>query len=91
MPKSRKSVHFSQRINYLDNSIFLPYFSQHIFLTAHYFLWTHDMNLTYITRSEVVLDVQKQPPEVFYGILKDFAKLTGKHLCQSLFFIKVAG
>ena len=49
------------------------------------------MNLTYITRSEVVLDVQKQPPEVFYGILKDFAKLTGKHLCQSLFFIKVAG
>ena len=25
------------------------------------------------------------------GILKNFPKFTGKHLCQSLFFIKVAG
>ena len=24
------------------------------------------------------------------GVLKNFAKLTGKHLCQSLFYIKVA-
>ena len=32
-------------------------------------------------------------PEVFYniGFLKNFAKFTGKHLCQSLFFNKVAG
>ena len=32
-------------------------------------------------------------PEVFYkeGVLKDFAKFTGKHLCQSLFFNKDAG
>ena len=32
-------------------------------------------------------------PEVFYkeGVLKDFAKFTGKHLCQRLFFNKVAG
>ena len=38
-------------------------------------------------------DEQKQPPEVFYkkGLLKTFAKFTGKHLCQSLFFNKVAG
>ena len=49
------------------------------------------MNLTYITPSEVVLDVQKQPPELFCGALKDFAKLTGKNLCQSFFFNKVAG
>ena len=36
---------------------------------------------------------QKQSPEVFYkkGVLKNFAKFTGKHLCQSLFFNKVAG
>ena len=36
---------------------------------------------------------QKQPPEVFCkkGVLKTFAKLTGKHLCQSLFFNKVIG
>ena len=25
------------------------------------------------------------------GVLKDFAKFTGKYLCQSLFFNKVAG
>ena len=32
-------------------------------------------------------------PEVFYeiGVLKNFAKFTWKHLCQSLFFNKVAG
>ena len=31
--------------------------------------------------------------EVFYekGVLRNFTKLTGKHLCQSLFFNKVAG
>ena len=36
---------------------------------------------------------QKQPPEVFCkkGVLRNFAKFTGKHLCQSLFFNKVAG
>ena len=25
------------------------------------------------------------------GVLKNFAKFTGKHPCQSLFFIKIAG
>ena len=31
-------------------------------------------------------------PEVFFkkGVLKNFGKFTGKHLCQSLFFNKVA-
>ena len=35
--------------------------------------------------------LQKQPPEVFYkkAILKNFAILTGKHLCWSLFLIKL--
>ena len=34
---------------------------------------------------------QKQPPEVFYekGVLRNFAKFTGKHLCQSLSFNEV--
>ena len=33
---------------------------------------------------------QKQPPEVFCkkGVLRNFIKLTGKHLCQSLLFEK---
>ena len=37
--------------------------------------------------------VQKHPPEVFCkkGFLSNFVKLTGKQLCQSLFFNKVAG
>ena len=32
-------------------------------------------------------------PEVFCkkGVLENFAKFTGKHLCQSLFFNKIAG
>ena len=32
-------------------------------------------------------------PEVFCkrGVIKNFAKFTGKYLCQSLFFSKVAG
>ena len=37
--------------------------------------------------------VRSRRPEVFYkkGVLRNFAKFTGKHLCQSLFFNKVAG
>ena len=40
-----------------------------------------------------VLDLQKQPPELFYekGVLRNLTKFTRKHLCQSLFFNKVAG
>ena len=36
---------------------------------------------------------QKQPLEVFYKkvVFESFAKFTGKHLCQGLFFNKVAG
>ena len=36
---------------------------------------------------------QEQPPEVFCkkGVLKNFAKFTGKHLYQSLIFNKAAG
>ena len=36
---------------------------------------------------------QKQPSEVFCkkGVLGNFAKFTGKHMCQSLFFNEVAG
>ena len=36
---------------------------------------------------------QKQPPEVFFKkvVLRNFLKFTGKHLCQNLYFNKVAG
>ena len=35
---------------------------------------------------------QKQPPEcsIKIGVLKNFPKFTGKHLCESLFFNKAA-
>ena len=38
-------------------------------------------------------DGRSSRPDVFCkkGVLRDFAKSTGKHLCQSLFFNKVAG
>ena len=36
---------------------------------------------------------RSSPPEVSIkkGVFKNFAKFTGKHLCQSLFFNKIAG
>ena len=42
--------------------------------------------------SESLLSHRKQPPGVFCrkGVLRNFTKFTGKHLCQSLFFDKVA-
>ena len=37
--------------------------------------------------------IRSSRPEVFCkkGVLRNFTKFTGKHLCQSLFFNKVAG
>ena len=37
--------------------------------------------------------IRSSRPEVFCkkGVLKNFTKFTGKHLCQNLFFNKVAG
>ena len=36
-------------------------------------------------------EVVAQRCSIRKGVLKNFAKFTGKHLCQSLFFNKVAG
>ena len=43
--------------------------------------------------NEKVHKVLSSRPEVFCkkGVLRYFAKSTGKHLCQNLFFNKVAG
>ena len=50
-----------------------------------------DCKVTFIFDSH--LWFQKQPPEVFCkkDVLRNFAKLTGKHLYQILFFNKFAG
>ena len=46
----------------------------------------------WVRSSHRMCSMQKQTPEVFCKkvVLKNFAKFTGKHLCQSLFFNKVA-
>ena len=57
-----------------------------------------DTIISVISSTQIACDVmcvqyvQKQPPEVFFkkGVLKNFANFTGKHLCWSLFFNKVA-
>ena len=44
-------------------------------------------------RAAVASEKLKQPPEMFCkkGVLKNFAKFTGKHQSQNLFFNKVTG
>ena len=50
-------------------------------------------NITGRPGSKYDIQIQKQPPEVFYkkGVPRNFAKFTGKNLCHNLFLNKVAG
>ena len=55
-----------------------------------------EMYLSYILKivaQTTGLQFRSSRPEVFCkeGVLRNFSKFTGKHLCQSLFFNKVAG
>ena len=49
------------------------------------YTYTH---MTKLQTTATAEQLQKQPPEVFCkkGVLRNFTKFTGKHLCQSLFF-----
>ena len=49
--------------------------------------------IQYSTKPLIAENEQEQPLEVFYKkeVLKNFVKFIAKHLCQSLFFTKVAG
>ena len=53
-------------------------------------LWQFQLEVDYY--SHKISKVRSSHPEVFCkkGVLRNFAKFTGKHLCQSLFFNKVA-
>ena len=53
---------------------------------------THQSFLVLINFLDLFTLLGSSRPEVFYkkGVLRKFAKFTGKHLCQSLFFNKVA-
>ena len=55
-------------------------------------MWCHNMVLEKHCLN-IIYFLQKQLLEVIYkkSVLKNFAKLTGKHLFQNLFFNKVAG
>ena len=84
------------------NKTFLPV--KHLFLDQPYFSviiihiqvckrsWYTQTSKKKIGR---INHIQKKPPEVYRrrsvrkGVLKNFAKFTGKYLCQSPFFSKV--
>ena len=57
-----------------------------------YFVWVQRINFSK-KLSVLVTTLRSSRPEVFCkkGVLRNFAKFTGKHLCQSLFFNKAAG
>ena len=46
------------------------------------------LNKIELSEECMVIWKEEQPPEVFCekGVLRNFAKFTEKHLCQSLFF-----
>ena len=81
---------------------FLHQWKKTVALNSTYWSWDHVESGVpqhqYVERyffwfKLVTYQMQKQPPKVFCkkGVLRNFAKFTGKHLCQSLFFSKVAG
>ena len=55
------------------------------------FLWMYCFLFSSLCRSLCRIKIRNSPPEVFCkkGVLRNFAKFTGKHLCESLLFNKV--
>ena len=97
---------FYQRIRIWDWVFFCVWFSRKIFLMLSSINETNFIvrlpllleilsNICVVIISCRVCDVKYRSSvlEVFCekGVLRNFAKFTGKHLCQSLFFNKVAG
>ena len=74
------SLRFSQRL--LTSNVFHPLLLKNISFTGHK---APIQNIFAICRNS--------RPEVFCkkGVPSNFTKLTGKHLCQSLFYNKLAG
>ena len=58
-----------------------------IYKWIDWFLYECNIDMIWVNN----VQVQKQPPEVFFCRIdrKHFAKLTGKHLYQSLFLVKL--
>ena len=70
-----------------------------IYSASRFFIWKSfiddksSIKLSMITMITSMTNSRSSCPEVFCkkGVLTNFAKFTGKHLCQRLFFNKVAG
>ena len=81
---------------YIFQMFFIGQNLKHVYITFFFFFWIFDLlliNSRYLLFEVSEAVVQRSScPEVFYtnGILKTFAKFTGKHLCQSLFCNKFA-
>ena len=70
--------------------VFVPFFIYSVLHeTKHHLLMKHIKNREDLMQSII----RSSLPEVFCkkDVLRNFTKFTGKHLCQSLFFNKVAG
>ena len=87
--KQRKKISFEHTLPslWIFFWIFFKIFriSINIFVTEKYLKESTEMMLLSLNRSS--------RPDVFCkkGVLSNFAKFTGKHLCQNFFFNKVAG
>ena len=78
------------------NKIIFEYFTCYKFsITTSIRLLSYSLQSYYYHNHCCILSciVRSSRPEVFYnkGVLRNFAKVTEVHLCQSLFFNKVAG
>ena len=74
-------------MNIFNILLFLQYKLHHKCLTGlHIGLWKH-----WSFQNEANMKSSHQRCSVKKGVLRNFAKFTGKHLCQSLVFNKVAG
>ena len=78
-------------------------FNHHFALVADYVFFARSLYKQHHLHSSInfathkikpgTLKVRSSPPEMFCekGVLRNFAKFTGKHVCRSFFFNKVAG
>ena len=79
-------MHLQKGLFYLYTKKFLP-------LLLHFWNYNLWINGVPCWRSSMPPSTKSSRPDVFCekGVLRNFAKFTGKHLCQGLFFNKVAG
>ena len=83
-----ETYHQKVFLSRLNSSAFLIYFQASTFFVmiiclSNFFQGKYDKMMTSIRSSYRRCSIKN-------GVLKNFTKFTGKHLCQSLFFNKVA-